>query len=96
MNRLPPAEIHCALESLPGWRFDGGQIRRSYVFPSFTHAMTFLAGAAIIAEKMNHHPEWTNVYNRVDICLSTHDAGGVTRLDLDLASHMESLALRLL
>jgi 4a-hydroxytetrahydrobiopterin dehydratase len=96
MHRLDPAEIASALESLPGWRFEEGQIRRLYVFPSFTHAMSFLAGAATVAERMNHHPEWTNVYNRVDVHLSTHDAGGVTRLDLDLASQMESLALKLL
>lgn len=96
MQRLNPAEILGALESLPGWRFEEGQIHRLYLFPSFTHAMAFLAGAAIFAEKMNHHPEWTNVYNRVDVHLSTHDAGGVTQLDLDLAAQMESLALKLL
>ncbi|MEJ5368808.1 MAG: 4a-hydroxytetrahydrobiopterin dehydratase [Bryobacteraceae bacterium] len=96
MSLLDNAEILRALESLPGWTFQDGQIRRLYVFPSFSHAFAFMAGAATVAEKMNHHPEWTNVYNRVDVRLSTHDAGGVTRLDLDLAAQMESLASKLL
>ncbi len=96
MQLLEPAEILRALESLPGWNYENGQIRRLYVFPSFTHAFAFMAGAAAVAGEMNHHPEWTNVYNRVDVRLATHDAGGVTQLDLDLAARMESLASKLL
>lgn len=96
MRKLDSAEIQRALETLPAWTFEDGRLCRHYRFPSFTHAMAFLAGAATFVEKMNHHPDWSNVYNRVDVRLSTHDAGGVTQLDLDLASHMESLALRLL
>lgn len=96
MRPLQPQEIFNALQTLPEWTYEGGELRRRYQFPSFTHAMAFLAGAATVIEKMNHHPDWSNVYNRVDVRLSTHDAGGVTRLDLDLAALMESLARRLL
>lgn len=96
MRPLQPQEVFDALQALPDWTYEGGELRRRYQFPSFTHAMAFLAGAATVIEKMNHHPDWSNVYNRVDVRLSTHDAGGVTQLDLDLAALMESLARRLL
>ncbi len=96
MQPLQPQEISGALQALPEWTYEGGELRRRYQFPSFTYAMAFLAGAATVIEKMNHHPDWSNVYNRVDVRLSTHDAGGVTQLDLDLAAQMESLAQRLL
>jgi len=96
MQKLEPQQIRDALQALPGWTYEGGELRRRYAFPSFTHAMAFLAGAATVIEKMNHHPDWSNVYNRVDVRLSTHDAGGVTQLDLDLAAQMEALAKRLL
>lgn len=96
MRKLEPQQILDALQALPEWSYESGELRRRYQFASFTHAMAFLAGAATAAEKMNHHPDWSNVYNRVDVRLSTHDAGGVTQLDLDLAAQMESLAQRLL
>jgi 4a-hydroxytetrahydrobiopterin dehydratase len=96
MTRLEPSQILESLRVLPEWSYESGQLRRLYLFPSFTHAMAFLAGAATVIEKMNHHPDWSNVYNRVEVRLSTHDAGGVTQLDLDLAAQMESLAIRLL
>ncbi len=96
MHKLSPDAIHDALAALPGWTYEEGCLRRSYQFPSFPHAMAFLTGSATVAERMNHHPDWSNVYNRVEVRLSTHDAGGVTQLDLDLASEMERLAARLL
>ncbi|MFZ5928941.1 MAG: 4a-hydroxytetrahydrobiopterin dehydratase [Acidobacteriota bacterium] len=96
MRPLESQQIFEALRALPEWTYEGGELRRSYRFPSFTHAMAFLAGMATVIEKMNHHPDWSNVYNRVGVRLSTHDAGGVTQLDLDLATQMESLAQRLL
>lgn len=96
MQRLESQQILAALQALPAWSYEDGALRRSYRFPSFTHAIAFLAGAAAVIGKMDHHPEWSNVYNRVDVRLSTHDAGGVTQLDLELAAHMESLAQRLL
>jgi 4a-hydroxytetrahydrobiopterin dehydratase len=96
MQKLETQQILDALQALPGWSYESGQLHRLYQFPSFTHAMAFLAGAATVIEKMNHHPDWSNVYNRVEVRLSTHDAGGVTQLDLDLAAQMEPLAKRLL
>lgn len=96
MEKLDPQRILDALQALPGWSYEGGQLRRQYQFPSFTHAMAFLAGAATVIEKMNHHPDWSNVYNRVQVLLSTHEAGGVTQLDLGLAGQLEPLAQRLL
>lgn len=67
-------------------------IERHLTFPSFKEAFGFIAAGALAAEQLNHHPEWTNVYNRIDICLRTHDAGGVTEFDLALAEAFEELA----
>lgn len=80
-----------ALENLDGWvnveRRDA--IYKSFRFDTFIDAFGFMSKCAMVAEKMNHHPEWFNVYNRVDVTLSTHDAGGVTSLDVELASAMD-------
>jgi 4a-hydroxytetrahydrobiopterin dehydratase len=83
-----------ALQGLPGWRFavDGKAICKTYQFKDFNAAFGFMTRAALIAEKMNHHPEWLNVYNRVEVTLTTHDAKGVTELDVKLAAEMERLA----
>ena len=89
---LAGTEIEGALRLLPGWKVESGKLRRSLVFPSFREAFAFMTGVALIAEKMNHHPEWFNVWNRVDITLSTHDAGGLTQLDLDLATALDKIA----
>lgn len=91
-DRLETTEIEGALRSLPGWKVESGKLRRSLVFPSFREAFAFMTGVALIAEKMNHHPEWSNVYNRVTIDLTTHDAGGITALDLELAGQAERMA----
>jgi 4a-hydroxytetrahydrobiopterin dehydratase len=82
-----------ALTKLIGWSEVPGRdaIAKQFVFNDFHHAFGFMATAAIVAEKMNHHPEWTNIYNKVDITLSTHDAGGVTALDIALAEAMDRL-----
>jgi 4a-hydroxytetrahydrobiopterin dehydratase len=82
-----------ALKSLPQWVYKKGGIEREFKFPSFSAAFGFMAQVALAAEKMDHHPEWTNVYNRVSVRLSTHDAGGLTALDTNLAKIMDSLAL---
>lgn len=95
MNRLNDHEIQTALASLPGWSLAGGKLRREYRFPDFTHAFAFMAAAATVIEKLNHHPEWSNVYNRVSIGLTTHDAGGVTAKDIELARALEPLASKL-
>lgn len=92
--RLSQAEIDKALSELPGWRVEGGKLHRDYTFVDFVAAFGFMTGAALIAEGMNHHPEWFNVYNRVHIELATHESGGITALDAKLAHAMEELANR--
>jgi len=83
-----------ALSKLSGWSEVAGRdaISRKFVFKDFNAAFGFMTRAALIAEKMDHHPEWFNVYKTVDVTLSTHDAGGVTELDIKLASEMDRLA----
>ena len=85
-----------ALAELPGWAEDGGSdaISRTYIFADFNEAFGFMARAALVAEKMNHHPEWFNVYKTVEVTLMTHDAGGLTELDITLAKAMDQLAGR--
>lgn len=75
------------------WRMDESSIQTQWVFKDFAQAMAFMNAVAEVAERMNHHPEWTNVYNRVDVRLTTHDAGGLTHLDFDLARAMDALAI---
>ncbi|MFQ5982291.1 MAG: 4a-hydroxytetrahydrobiopterin dehydratase [Woeseiaceae bacterium] len=91
-EKLTEAEIEDALTQLEGWTLEGGKLKRDFKFASFVEAFAFMTGAAIEAEKMNHHPEWFNVYNRVNVELVTHDAGGITHLDIELANKMNSLA----
>ena len=83
-----------ALARLKGWREVAGRdaITRKFVFKDFNEAFGFMARAALIAEKLDHHPEWSNVYKTVDVTLSTHDAGGLTELDIKLAEAMDNLA----
>ncbi len=73
------------------WQPVDGKLFKSFKFDNFIQAMGFMTQAAILAEKMNHHPQWRNVYNRVDIDLVTHSSGGITRLDFDLASKIEQI-----
>jgi len=95
MEKLSPQQLEAALAGLPGWLIAAGKLHREYRFPNFVHAFGFMATAAIAIEKMNHHPEWFNVYNRVTIDLTTHDAGGITQKDVDLARLLDSIAGRL-
>ena len=94
--KLSPAQIDGALAELPGWELFGGKLHREYRFDDFTLAFGFMAASATAIERMNHHPEWSNVYGTVVVDLTTHDAGGVTKKDLDLAAALERLAQRLL
>jgi 4a-hydroxytetrahydrobiopterin dehydratase len=80
------------LADVPGWTIDGDALTRTFTFPSFVVAFGFMASAAIIAEKLHHHPEWSNVYNRVTVRLTTHDVGGISELDFELAATMTDLA----
>ena len=95
MSKLTETEIQAALGSLPGWSMANGKLHREYRFPDFVHAFGFMATAAVAIEAMGHHPEWLNVYNRVTVDLSTHDAGGVTVKDVELARKLEDLARKL-
>ena len=83
-----------ALESLNGWQVVSGRdaIQKSFVFENFVDAFGFMTKVAIISEKMNHHPEWFNVYNKVDVVLSTHDCSGLSLLDIKLALEMDRLS----
>lgn len=83
-----------ALATLPGWSATPGRdaIAKSFRFADFNAAFGFMARVALVAEKMDHHPEWSNVYNKVDVVLTTHDAGGVTEKDVALARFMDEAA----
>jgi 4a-hydroxytetrahydrobiopterin dehydratase len=92
MVRLDETEIRSRIESLPGWWFDGDALHRELRFRDFVTAFGFMAAVALVAERMNHHPEWSNVYGTVTIRLTTHDAGGVSENDFALASEISRLA----
>src|SRR5438270_14074764 len=93
-EKLTGSARNAALATLKGWTDVGGRdaITRKFTFKDFNEAFGFMARAALIAEKLDHHPEWFNVYNRVEVTLSTHDAGGVTARDVKLAEAMNRLA----
>lgn len=92
MTAYSDAEIEAALEGLPGWSQEGEAIVKSFTFDDFSAAIAFMQRAAGSIDEMNHHPEWTNVYDRVDIRLTSHDTGGVTDRDVQLARVIERLA----
>jgi 4a-hydroxytetrahydrobiopterin dehydratase len=95
MKKLTDAEISSALAKLAGWSVQNAKLHREYKFPDFAHAFGLMATAAPLIEKMNHHPEWFNVYNRVVVDLTTHDSGGITQRDIDLAGVLEGIARKL-
>jgi 4a-hydroxytetrahydrobiopterin dehydratase len=94
MKKLDPAARAAALNELVHWREVPGRdaIARKFEFANFSEAFAFMTRAALLAEKMDHHPEWSNVYNKVDVTLSTHDAGGLTEKDIAMARAMETYA----
>jgi 4a-hydroxytetrahydrobiopterin dehydratase len=93
-QKLSPTAVAEALKALPDWAEVAGRsaIARTYVFADFNEAFGFMTRVALVAEKADHHPEWSNVYKTVSVTLSTHDAGGVTASDLSLARAMDRLA----
>ncbi len=92
MKPLDSAELAAALAGLNGWKADGDRLVKSFAFGDFQEAFAFMTRVAFLAESSGHHPDWTNVYNKVDIALSTHDAGGkITRRDVDLARRIDAL-----
>ena len=89
---LSKGELESALEELPGWSIVSDRLHREFVFEDFVEAFGFMASSALVAERKNHHPNWSNVYNRVTVDLDTHDSGGITGWDLDLASSMNKIS----
>ena len=90
--RLTDADIATCLKTLPGWSLEGAKLHKVFTFKDFVEAWGFMSAVALVAESMGHHPEWSNVWNRVTVDLTTHDAGGVSALDFDLAARMEGIA----
>lgn len=92
MNKLEQDEIQLALKDLEGWNLsdDGASISKSFKFKNFRAAWTFMEDIAVEANEMNHHPNWTNIYDTVSITLSTHDVGGLSELDFDLAGFIDT------
>jgi len=91
---LTPEQLASALSELPGWELRAGKLHRELVFADFVEAFAFMTRVAFVAEKMDHHPDWSNVWNRVVVELSTHDSGGVTQRDVELARAIESAAAK--
>lgn len=91
VSKLDDAQRALALNALPHWDYDSAAlgIRRKFAFTDFAEAFAFMTRVAILAEKADHHPEWSNVYNRVEILLTTHDAGGLSQRDVDLAQAID-------
>ncbi len=92
MMRLSQEEIDEELKSLPGWSVVNEKLHKEFQFDNFNQAFGFMTRSAMEIEKMNHHPEWFNVYNKITIELTTHDAGGITENDINLAGILNSLA----
>ena len=93
-NLLDAAQLKDAQNLLPDWEISEESLFRIFVFKNFVDAFDFMTSVSLIAENMNHHPDWSNVYNKVQVRLSTHDSGGVTSLDVDLAQSMDSLFIK--
>lgn len=93
MDKLTTAQREAALASLGGWSYDADKdaIERKFGFKDFSAAFAFMTRVALLAEKAGHHPEWSNVYNKVSIRLTTHDAGGLSEKDIDLANRIDAL-----
>jgi 4a-hydroxytetrahydrobiopterin dehydratase len=93
--RLQPQDVQAACAELPAWRYDtssGGRLERTWSFKDFSQAFAFMTRVALLAEKHDHHPEWSNVYNKVSITLTTHDAGGLSLRDVQMARAIDQLS----
>jgi 4a-hydroxytetrahydrobiopterin dehydratase len=91
VHKLSDADIRARLPEIPGWELVDGKLQKTYRLASFVKAFGFMTSVALVAEAMGHHPEWSNVYNRVTIALTTHDAGGISGLDFTLAKKIEEI-----
>ena len=92
ITKLTDAEISAQLDGISGWTVENEKLHKEFQFDSFVEAFGFMVRVALIAESMNHHPEWFNVYNRVTVDLATHDAGGISALDFELAKKIDALS----
>ncbi|ANO53009.1 4a-hydroxytetrahydrobiopterin dehydratase [Woeseia oceani] len=92
VEKLSDTDIHARLRDLPGWSLQDGKLTREFHFANFVDAFGFMTRAAMVAEKSNHHPEWFNVYNKVKVQLTTHEAKGISERDFALAATMDELA----
>ncbi len=91
MEKLSDEQIKETISSLQGWRMVNGKLHKDFVFKDYVEAFGFMCKASIHIEKMNHHPEWFNVYNKLSVDLTTHDVGGITQNDVNLAKILNSL-----
>jgi 4a-hydroxytetrahydrobiopterin dehydratase len=91
-TRLTSQQLQDAIDRLDGWTLDDGKLARELVFGDFARAFGFMTSVALVAQAMDHHPDWSNVYDRVSIRLHTHDSGGITARDVELASQIDALA----
>ena len=91
-EKLDGEALERAVAGLDGWSVDDGKLHKEFEFDDFVSAFGFMASAALCAERMNHHPEWFNVYNTVRVDLNTHDVGGITELDVELAEELDDIA----
>jgi len=91
-TKLSDDDLRARLSAHPQWTLVGGKLHRELRFADFVEAFAFMAGVALVAEKLDHHPEWFNVYNKVVVDLNTHDAGGISALDFELATAIDKLA----
>ncbi len=92
-TKLSDDDLRAQLEKHPHWTLVGGKLHREFKFADFVSAFGFMASCALVAEKLDHHPEWFNVYSKVVVDLTTHDAGGISALDFALAQKMDQLGL---
>jgi 4a-hydroxytetrahydrobiopterin dehydratase len=92
ITKLDMDEVARLLAQLPGWTLEAGKLHREYRFANFVEAFGVMTSIALVAERMNHHPEWFNVWNTVRVDLTTHEAGGITARDFELATAMERIA----
>ena len=90
-EKLTEKQVAEELEKLPGWTIKGGNLHHTFEFADFSEAFGFMARAALIAESMGHHPDWSNVWNKVDVNLSTHSIGGLSNFDFKFAKNMQKL-----
>jgi 4a-hydroxytetrahydrobiopterin dehydratase len=93
-TKLSDKEVSAEVSKLPGWSIDQGKLHRVFEFRDFRQAFAFMTGVALAAESMNHHPDWSNAWNKVVIDLTTHSAGGLTKNDFDLAGQIQEIAAK--